>query len=56
MFFSIHSLFYPWTELMQVMARACGYTHLNQFNRDDLTTWHKEMAELAGIAFAGVGG
>lgn len=42
------------TELMQVMARACGYTHLNQFNRDDLTTWHKEMAELAGIAFAGV--
>ena len=25
-------------ELMQVMARACGHTHLNQFNADDLTT------------------
>ncbi len=24
--------------LMQVMARACGHTHLNQFNADDLTT------------------
>jgi glutamate synthase domain-containing protein 2 len=43
------------TELMQVMARACGHTHLGQFNMDDLTTWKKEMAELAGIAYAGVG-
>jgi glutamate synthase domain-containing protein 2 len=43
------------TELMQVMARACGHNHLNQFNVDDLTTWKKEMAELTGIAFAGVG-
>lgn len=42
------------TELMKVMARACGHTHLNQFNRDDLTTWRREMAELSGVAFAGV--
>ncbi|KGD64759.1 glutamate synthase [Alcanivorax nanhaiticus] len=42
------------TELMQVMARACGYTHLNQFNQDDLTTWHKEMAALSGVSFAGI--
>ncbi len=42
------------TELMQVMARACGHRHLSQFNREDLTTWHKEMAELSGVAFAGV--
>lgn len=41
------------TELMQVMARACGHTHLNQFNRTDITSWHKDMAELAGIAYAG---
>ena len=41
-------------ELMTVMARACGHTHLNQFNRDDITTWKKEMADLTGIAFAGV--
>ena len=43
------------TELMQVMARACGHNHLSQFNADDLTTWKKEMAELTGIAFAGAG-
>ncbi len=40
--------------LMQVMARACGHDHLSKFNRDDLTTWKKEMAELSGIAFGGV--
>ena len=42
------------TELMKVMARACGHHHLNQFNVNDITTWKKEMAELAGIPFAGV--
>ena len=42
------------TELMQVMARACGHNHVNQFNVADLTTWKNEMAELTGIAFAGV--
>ena len=42
-------------ELMQIMARACGHTHLNQFNADDITTWKKDMADLTGIAFAGVG-
>lgn len=35
--------------LMQVMARACGHEHLNQFNRDDLTTWKREMRELTGL-------
>jgi glutamate synthase domain-containing protein 2/CDGSH-type Zn-finger protein len=47
--------FHASVELMQVIARACGHTHLNQFNRDDLTTWKKDMAELSGVAFAGVG-
>jgi glutamate synthase domain-containing protein 2 len=42
-------------ELMQVMARASGHTHLNQFNSDDITTWKKEMADLSGIQYAGVG-
>ena len=40
-------------ELLQVMARACGHTHLNQFTQGDITTWKKPMAELTGIAFAG---
>ena len=43
------------THLMCVLARACGHTHLNQFNQDDLTTWKRDMAELAGVRFAGVG-
>jgi glutamate synthase domain-containing protein 2/CDGSH-type Zn-finger protein len=41
-------------ELMQVMARACGHSHLNQFGIDDLSSWKKEMSELSGIGFAGV--
>ncbi|MGB5539819.1 MAG: glutamate synthase-related protein, partial [Gammaproteobacteria bacterium] len=41
-------------ELMQVMARACGHAHLNEFNRDDLATCKPELAQLSGIAFAGV--
>ncbi len=42
------------TELMQVMARACGHDHLSKFNADDLTTWKKDMAELSGVAYGGV--
>jgi len=42
-------------ELMQVMARACGHDHLNQFNQRDITAWKREMADLAGIAYAGAG-
>jgi glutamate synthase domain-containing protein 2/rubrerythrin len=42
-------------ELMKVMARACGHTHLGQFNLDDITTWKREMAELTGIKYAGIG-
>ena len=42
-------------ELMQVLARACGHSHLDQFARDDLTTFHPEMADLTGVAFGGVG-
>ncbi|MDM7938660.1 MAG: glutamate synthase-related protein [Cyanobium sp. CZS 48M] len=39
--------------LMQVMARACGHTTLQGFNRNDLTSWHRDLAQLAGIAWCG---
>ncbi len=42
------------TELMSVMARACGHTHLNQFCPDDLTTWNRDIAYLTGLVYAGV--
>jgi glutamate synthase domain-containing protein 2 len=42
-------------DLMKVMARACGRSHLNQFEVSDLVTFKPEMASLAGIEYAGVG-
>ena len=50
----LNSFFRAATELMQVMARACGHNHLDQFTIDDLTTWKREMAHLTGIAYGGV--
>jgi len=44
------------TELMQVMARACGHDSLSKFNNNDLATWHREMAVLSGVAFSGLKG
>lgn len=41
------------TELMKVMARACGHDHLGKFNINDLTTWNHDLARLSGVAFAG---
>lgn len=42
-------------ELMQVLARACGHASLSDLNPNDITTWKREMAELSGVKFAGVG-
>ena len=43
------------TELMTVLARACGHSRLSDFQARDLTTWKREIADLTGIAYAGVG-
>lgn len=50
----LNNFFRAATELMQVMARACGHDHLNKFCIDDLTTWQREMAHLTGISYGGV--
>ena len=42
-------------KLMTVMARACGHDSLSGFERRDLTTWKREVAELTGVEYAGVG-
>ena len=42
-------------DLMQIMARACAHTHLNQFHADDLSAWKKEMADLSGVTYSGIG-
>ena len=50
----LNSFFRASTELMQVMARACGHDRLDKFCIDDLTTWDREMAHLTGIAYGGL--
>jgi glutamate synthase domain-containing protein 2 len=50
----LNNFFRASTELMQVMARACGHSHLGEFSSDDLTTWKREMAHLTGVQYGGV--
>ncbi|MDQ6971856.1 MAG: FMN-binding glutamate synthase family protein, partial [Mariprofundaceae bacterium] len=49
----LHNFFNASVELMQVMARACGHEHLNQFNKHDLATWHHDLAQLSGVQYSG---
>ena len=41
------------TELMKIVARACGHANLSEFRPDDLTSWKREVAQLTGVAYAG---
>ncbi|MFK8013356.1 MAG: glutamate synthase-related protein [Marinicellaceae bacterium] len=51
----LNNFFKASSELMQVMARACGHDSLSKFEKRDLATWHKKMAELSGIKYSGCG-
>lgn len=50
----LENFFNASVELMKVMARACGHTHLNQFRRHDLVTWKRDVAYLTGVTYGGV--
>jgi len=39
--------------LMEVLARGCGHDDLQDFTLKDLATWHREIADLTGVHFAG---
>ena len=41
-------------DLMKVVARSCGHSHINQFNFNDLSTINFEMYKLTGISYAGI--
>jgi len=41
------------SDLMKVLARACGHDDLQKFAHTDLTSWKRDVAELAGVAWAG---
>ncbi|MEM8487052.1 MAG: glutamate synthase-related protein [Bacteroidota bacterium] len=49
----LQNYFEATVELMQVLARACGHDHLGKFNKDDLSTWNRDIAYLTGIPYAG---
>ena len=42
------------TELMKVLARACGHDRLAAFELRDLTTFDRDLAALTGVRYAGV--
>lgn len=42
------------TDLMKVLARACGHADLSEFRPRDIATWKREVAELSGIRFSGL--
>ena len=43
------------TELMKILARACGHERLSELCIDDLTTYDRDIAHLTGVPYAGVG-
>ena len=43
-------------ELMAVVARAAGHRHLSEFDMSDLTSFKKDICDLAGVAYGGVSG
>ena len=51
----LQTFFEASVELMQVMARACGHRRLADFCVEDLTTFKREMSDLSGVAYAGLG-
>jgi glutamate synthase domain-containing protein 2/nitrite reductase/ring-hydroxylating ferredoxin subunit len=50
----LKNFFEATTELMKVLARACGHARLADFSMRDLTTWSRDMAKLTGIRYVGV--
>jgi len=41
-------------ELIQVIARACGYDDVRNFNINDLSTFNVDIHKLTGIHYAGI--
>ena len=42
------------TDLMKVIARACGYDDITKFNKEDLVTFSRDIHHLTGINYAGI--
>lgn len=42
------------TQLIELMARACGHDDIAKFSPRDLTTFSRDMSSLSGVRYAGV--
>ena len=42
------------SDLIKVVARACGHDDVNKFRHEDLSTYNNDMHRLTGIAYAGI--
>ncbi len=42
-------------ELIKILARACGHDDLSAFDQTDLVTWKRNMVDLTGVTYGGVG-
>lgn len=50
----LRNFFEASTDLMKVVARACGHHDLGQLSKEDLSTFDYDMHRLTGIHYAGV--
>lgn len=50
----LHRFFEASTELMALLARACGRRSLADLCLDDLTTFNRDMALLTGVKYGGI--
>lgn len=50
----LHNFLTATTDLMKVIARACGHHSFRDFNPDDLSTFDYDMHRLTGIRYAGL--
>jgi len=51
----LNNFFQASVDLMKVLARACGHDRLSGFEQHDLVAWKREIADLTGVRYAGVG-
>lgn len=50
----LFNYFTAMNDLVKVVARSCGHSHVNQFNASDLSTFDRDIHHLTGIPYAGV--
>ncbi len=50
----LYNYFTAMNDLVKVIARSCGHSHISQFSKDDLSTFNRDIYHLTGISYAGI--